>query len=90
MTTVTLDCPEELATALGKRPNEVAAEIRLMSALKMFDRGRISSGLAASLAGMSRAEFLLRCGEFDVSIFQQTCTELASDTEAALHACSRK
>ena len=90
MTSLTLECPEELGTALGKRPHEVADEIRLMSALKMFDRGLISSGLAASLAGMSRAEFLLRCGEFDVCIFQQTCSELASDTEAALHACSSK
>jgi predicted HTH domain antitoxin len=89
MTALTLECPDELAIALGKRPLEVAAEIGLMSALKMFECGRISSGLAASLAGMSRAEFLLRCGEFGVSVFQQTSAELASDTEAALHASSR-
>ncbi len=89
MTALTLECPDELAIALGKRPVDVASEIRLMSALKMFDCGRISSGLAASLAGMTRAEFLLRCGEFNVSVFQQTSTELASDTEAALNAHRR-
>jgi predicted HTH domain antitoxin len=31
--------------------------LRLMAALKMFELGKISSGKAAELAGMSRVEF---------------------------------
>ena len=58
----------------------------MASALKLFDLGRISSGLAARLAGMARVEFLLLCGQYDVSIFQQTEEELSSDVEAALRA----
>ncbi|MBN1671574.1 MAG: UPF0175 family protein [Kiritimatiellae bacterium] len=83
MPTLTLEYPPELSSALGKRPNEAAQEIRLMAALKFFESGRISSGLAAKLAGMPRAEFLLACGRYGVSVFQQTPEELQTDAQAA-------
>ena len=86
MATLTLEYPPELSAALGKRPEDAAKEIRLMAALKLFESGRVSSGLAAQLAGLSRAEFLLTCGQFGVSVFQQTPEELDSDAKAALDA----
>ena len=54
-----------------------------MAALKMFDTGRISSGMAAELAGITRVEFLFRCGEYGVSVFQQTPEELEKDVKTA-------
>jgi predicted HTH domain antitoxin len=86
MSTATIEYPSELTAALGKRPNEALQEVKLMAALKLFDSGRISSGLAARLADLSRVQFLLLCGQYGVSVFQQTAEELDSDTEAALHA----
>jgi predicted HTH domain antitoxin len=86
MASFTIEYPTELTVALGKRPADTAREIRLMAALKLFESGRISSGLAAILADMSRAEFLLSCGQFGVSVFQQTAEEVLSDTEAVLDA----
>ena len=89
MTTATFECPPELMTALGKRPAEAIKEVQLMAALKLFDMGRISSGLAAKMAGVSRADFLLECGKYGVSIFQQTAEELESDVETAIDARNR-
>ena len=86
MNTMTLDCGPELAVALGRRETELEGEVRLASALKLFELGRISSGLAARLAGMARVEFLLLCGRYGVSIFQQTEEELSSDLDAAMGA----
>ena len=43
--------------------------IRLMAALKMFELGKVSSGKAAELAGMSRVEFIETCGRYRVSVF---------------------
>lgn len=83
-TTMQIDCGAELAVALGRRVTEVERELRLASALKLFDMGRISSGLAARLAAVSRVEFLLLCGQYDVSIFQQNEQELASDVAVAM------
>jgi predicted HTH domain antitoxin len=84
MNAITIDCAPELAVALGRREIEIAKEIRLSSALKLFELGRISSGLAAKLAGLSRVEFLLLCGQYNVSIFQQTPDELEDDVNATL------
>ena len=86
MTTTTFDYPAELATALGKRPAEAAQELHLMAALKLFEVGRVSSGLAAKIAGMSRIAFLMECGRYHVSVFQQTPDELRADMEAASNA----
>ena len=86
MATLTIDYPPELSVALGKRPEDAAREVRLMAALKLFESGRISSGLAAALAGLSRGEFLCQCGQYGVSVFQQTPEELEADTKAASHA----
>ena len=84
MHATTIDCAPELAVALGRREIEIAKEIRLFSALKLFELGRISSGLAAQLAGLSRVEFLLLCGQYNVTIFQQTPDELEEDVDATL------
>jgi predicted HTH domain antitoxin len=86
MASVTIDYPSELSAALGKRPEDAVREIRLMAALKLFESGRISSGMAAKLAGMNRVEFLFACGQYGVSVFQQTPEEVESDVKAALDA----
>ncbi len=84
MSTMTIDCGPELAVALGRRESELDKELRMASALKLFELGRISSGLAARLAGISRVEFLLTCGQYGVPVFQQTETELNNDMMAVL------
>lgn len=84
MSIMTLDCGPELAVALGRRQSELEEELRLASALKLFELGRISSGLAARLAGISRVQFLQVCGQYGVSIFQQSNDELSADVEAVM------
>jgi predicted HTH domain antitoxin len=86
MPTATIDYPSELTTALGKRPGDAIKEIQLMAALKLYEAGRISSGLAARVAGVSRVEFLALCGQYGVTVFQQTADEIESDVKAATHA----
>lgn len=83
MSNMVVECPEELSAALGKRPAEAAREVQLMAALRLYELGRISSGLAARLARMSRVEFIMTCGQCGVSIFQQTPEELADDIASA-------
>jgi hypothetical protein len=47
--------------------------------LKWFEAGMISQSKAAALAGVSREEFLLGCGRFQVSAVQTTAEELAEE-----------
>lgn len=63
-----LDLPEDIELAVGLTRTEFRYHVRLMAALKMFELGKISSGKAAELAGMSRVDFFEACGLYQVSI----------------------
>jgi len=67
----------------------IECHIRLMAALKMFELGKVSSGKAAQLAGMSRVEFLETCGRYRVSVFNYFAQELEQEIRKDLET-SRK
>jgi predicted HTH domain antitoxin len=85
----TLEIPQEVLGVLGGDPETAAGEIRLLAAMKLFELGRLSSGAAATLAGMARVEFLAKLGEYGVSPFQVSPTELEQDLENARRASRR-
>jgi predicted HTH domain antitoxin len=55
----TIECPDDLLLALGNTQEQFEMEAKLALAAKLFELGRLSSGKAASLAGMDRVTFLL-------------------------------
>jgi predicted HTH domain antitoxin len=57
-----------------------------MAALKMFELGKLSSGKAAEVAGLSRVEFFEMCGRYRVSVFNYPPEELESELQADLEA----
>lgn len=61
-----IDIPE--VVLLAEKTDEVsfAREIRMLAAVKLYELGRLSSGRAAELAGMSRVEFLSNLGRYKV------------------------
>jgi predicted HTH domain antitoxin len=81
-----LTYPDDLEEAVQLTPDELAAQIRLMAALKMFELGKLSSGKAAALADISRVEFFEMCGRYRVSVFNVAPDELAAELEADLEA----
>jgi hypothetical protein len=78
--------PAEFELAVRMTKGELERHIRLMAALKMFELGKVSSGKAAELAGLSRIEFLEICGTYRVSVFnvppEEIETELRRDLDA--------
>ena len=75
-----IELTEELARALPSSPEQ---EIRMAAAAKLFELGRLSSGRAAELAGISRVAFLQEVGAYGVSVFQLTPEELELEIESA-------
>ena len=67
MKSVVLEYPESLLAVLGTDASHFAQEAKMAAAMKLFERGRFSSGQAAEFAGVSRAKFLLSCGDWGVS-----------------------
>lgn len=54
-------------------------EIKMIVAAKLYELGRISSGQAAEVAGLSKRAFLELLGKYNVSIFGYDEKELAED-----------
>lgn len=78
--------PPEILRALGKEPDELEAEGRLLLALKYYENGELSSGLAAQLAGISRTEFAYVLGKHGLSPFGETPQDLEESLENARNA----
>lgn len=89
MTSVTVNLPAGFELAVQMTPEEFEAQIRLMAALKMFELGKLSSGKAAELAGMSRVEFFEMCGRYKVSIFNYDDDEIEAELKADLDTLKR-
>ncbi|MFB2835567.1 UPF0175 family protein [Floridanema evergladense] len=83
MTTVQLQIPEEVLISLKETPETIARELQILAAVKLFELGKLSSGRAAQLAGMSRVQFLLLLGKYQVSPFSLTTEELERDVHNA-------
>ena len=86
MKTITLKFPDDFELVVQTTPEEFEAQIRLMAALKMFELGKLSSGKAAELAGISRVDFFDMCGRYRVPIFNYSAEEVEAELKADLEA----
>jgi hypothetical protein len=83
MCRITLDIPEDSLHALHLTPEKAGAELRLVAAMKLYEVGKLSSGAAAHLAGISRVAFLQRQAEYSVAAFNHAPEELQNETRLA-------
>jgi predicted HTH domain antitoxin len=79
MSTLQVQIPEERLISLKTDPEHFASELVLLAAIKLFELGKLSSGRAAQLAGLSRVEFLMILKQYRVSPFHLTAEELHQD-----------
>lgn len=83
MKTVQIELPEEVLLSLKETPDELSREIRIAAAAKLYELGKLSSGRAAELAGLSRVGFLQILGRYRVSIFNITIEDIKQDLQNA-------
>lgn len=69
MTSVTLEFPEDVFSALRRSPQEFASELRLAAAIHWYARGEISQEKAAQVAGLDRTDFLMALAREGVDAF---------------------
>ncbi len=80
---LTVEYPDNLPDAINQTQEEFEKEAVLAMAVKLFEMGRISSGMAAKIAGLDRVSFLLRLKDFNVPMINLNEKELHSDFQNA-------
>ena len=56
-------------------------ELKMILAAKLFELGRLSSGQAAEMVGLSKRAFVEMLGKFNVSIFGYDADEIERDLQ---------
>jgi len=78
-----IDYPETLPDAMQLTREQFEQEAKWAMATKLFEMKRISSGVAATLVGTDRVNFLLNLHRYGVAMIDLTEEELKSDIEHA-------
>jgi predicted HTH domain antitoxin len=81
VTSLTLQFPDDVFSALRRSPEEFARELRLAAAVHWYARGEISQEKAAQVAGLNRKEFLLALARERVDAFVVDLDELKREVE---------
>jgi predicted HTH domain antitoxin len=76
---LTIELPEEALSALALSPDEANREARRILAVHWYAEGRISQGIGAAIAGLSRSEFIEALAAARVSVIQVTADELREE-----------
>jgi predicted HTH domain antitoxin len=76
---IVINVPESVLQAENTDADTFARELCLLAAVKLYELGRLSSGRAAELAGMSRVEFLMNLGRYKVFPLEAELLDLESD-----------
>ena len=80
---LTIPYPDDLLLSLKTDPQAFEKEARLLLAVKLYEQGRISTGMAARLAGVERVDFFFELKRFDLSPIGVDPDELANDVANA-------
>ena len=72
MRTLSIQYPATIPALINLSPETFEEEARMAMAAKLFEIGRLTSGQAASLAGISRVTFLLNCRRFGTASVEWT------------------
>ena len=77
---ISINYPESLALSLKMDNKEFKNEMKTISLIKLYELGKISSGIAANLLSINRIEFLELLKKYNVSFFHKGLEdELESD-----------
>jgi len=79
---VIVEVPDDAFSALRRSPKEFAQEMRLAAAIQWYHQGLISQGMAAAIAGVTRADFLDALFRAKVPACQVTIEELKEELES--------
>ena len=79
----TINYPETIPDALQETRDEFEEHAKIAMFTKLFELKKISSGMASSILGISRVDFLLLLHQYQVEMIDIPEYELESDVKNA-------
>jgi len=76
---VGFDLPAEMFAALRKAPDEFTRDMRIAAAIRWYQKGEISQGRAAEIAGVHRPDFLRILAEEKSDVFVVDLSDLEQE-----------
>ena len=86
MKTISIDIPGSAVFSVSASDEELARGLRLAAAIFWYDKGLISQGKGAEIAGLTRVEFIGALDQANVSAIQTSVEELKAEKEQAINA----
>jgi predicted HTH domain antitoxin len=83
MSQVTLEIADDALLAMRGSAESVGSRLLLAAAMKLFEMGELSSGAAASLAGIPRVVFLSKLADYGIDSFILSEADLNRETRLA-------
>ena len=80
MKTITIEVPDDTTLPFTGSDEQFASELRLAAAIFWYDRGLISQGKGAEIAGLTRADFTEALGRANIHVLQTTTQALKGET----------
>ena len=71
--------PENILSSLNQDKDEFIRQSRLYTAVELFKNHKLSSGQAATLAGMKKFQFWMELGKLEVPLIDYDETELEDE-----------
>lgn len=72
---------DDLLLSLKESKKQFEKEAKYLLALKLYELGKISSGKASKIAGISRVQFIMKLAEYNVSPFQADLEEILGEAD---------
>ena len=79
---ISVSIPEEILLSLRQDINEFAINMKLITAIKLYENHKLSIGQGAELAGLSEEDFIKVLGKNQISIFG-TINDIIEDYQNA-------
>lgn len=80
---IVVEIPQGLPDAAQCSPKEFSHQAKMAMAAKLYEMGKLSSGMAAQMAEVGRVEFLLQLSSYGVAMIDLDEDELRADVHNA-------